>query len=437
MSIFRLKVIPVLSFSLIAFALVGIVSCSSSPNIVEIKVHMNDAKHKWLFLYMWDGFKNSAIDSVEANSKGKATFKFTTSTPEVLAISTDKITFPILLAVKPAERISISGSLIDHRIVGSKESASIKQVQDKLDEYTAELNRLKNSLPDSITSFSTDSLVNDINVRIGFLNNEAREFGLTYIKSNLFSLSTLFVITARFDAENELFPYNQYRNYYLKLDSCLRKVYPDKPILKSFQDYIYSKEKFYSVDRNAVNIQVGSVIPPVSFTLVDGRTVNIPGVWAKLILVDFWADWCSQCHGQPLKLKQIYKDYEKKGLVIIQVAADFNSDSLLSITTRDSLNWINMAEVDPYNSALFRSLGIVNLPTNFLVDRWGRVIAKNVYGDSLSYKLTEILDRPIKVSPTKNLSRLNADSINSPVLLRKISTDPLKTSVTEDTIKIR
>lgn len=382
----------------------GFVSCSSSPNLVRIKVQLNDISQQWLYLCQWNGARNIVVDSVMTNSRGKAKFKYIAQSPEVIAFTKDKTVFPIALFVKPGENIEVTGSLNNYTITGSKESAEVKILEDKLNLVIGDIDKLKYQLPDSINSPSADSIARIINSKIDSLYTDVQNQGETYIKSNLFSLSSVFVMSSKLDAKNDLFPYATYRDLYMKLDSCLSLVYPDKPVVKSFKEYIYSKEKLYTIERNAVSIKDGSAIMPVNFTLVDGRTVTIPGLWAKLILIDFWADWCGECKNRLYDYKQINKDFSKKGLVIIQIAADFNADSLNKIVTRDSLNWLHVAEIDPYNSTVFKSLGVVKLPANFLVDRWGRVVATNVYGDSLVAKLTSILD----VKPSRN--KVVADS---------------------------
>jgi len=382
----------------------GFVSCSSSPNLVRIKVQLNDIGQQWLYLCQWDGARNIVVDSVMTNSRGKAKYKYIAQSPEVIAFTKDKSSFPLVLFVKPGEKIEVTGSFNNYAITGSKESAEVKILQDKLNKVIADIEKLKYQIPDSINSPSADSIARIINSRIDSLHTDILSQGETYIKSNLFCLSSVFVMSSKLDAKNDLFPYATHRDLYMKLDSCLSLVYPDKPVVKSFKEYIYSKEKLYAIERNAVSIKDGSAIMPVNFTLVDGRTVTIPGVWAKLILIDFWADWCGVCKNRLYDYKQISKDFSNKGLVIIQVAADFNADSLNKIVTRDSLNWMHVAEVDPYNSTVFKTFGVVKLPANFLVDRWGRVVATNVYDDSLVAKLTSILD----VKPSRN--KVVADS---------------------------
>lgn len=389
MGVSRLKSFFLLGISfLFAFTF-----CSPSPEIVEVKVKLTDSKKCWIYLCRWDGDQNVVVDSALTGRKGNATLRFITPTPEVLSVSVDKKEFPIALVVSPGERISLQGTLCNYTLTGSRESALIKRAQDYFNAYNANYHSLLMQMPDSLNTPATDSVAKVITGKIDTLNRQMHDFGMSHVISNYFSLTSILVLTAQ-NSNNgtDLFPYKNFRELYIKTDSCLNSAYPEKTIVKSFRKYIYSKEQLYSIERTAVDYKVGDVIPPVTFSLIDGRTINVPGLWAKLILVDFWAGWCNQCKHQPYSYKKINGDFAKKGLCIVQVAADFNADSLLAISQRDSLGWMHVADTDPYNSRLFKTFGVVKLPSNFLVDRWGRVIAVNIYGDSLVSKLHSILD---------------------------------------------
>lgn len=371
--------------------LIVLSSCSSSPELVQVRLKFDDLNRQWVYLCHWDGNQNIVVDSARTNSKGKAKLQFHTNTVDLYAITSNKKEFPIIIVPNPGDRITIIGSFNEYSVVGSKESAEVNNFQNKLNDYKAQLNSLKQQLPDNINSLASDSTAKQITLKIDSLKNELANVSASYVRSNLFALSSILVLTANID-ETEVLPYTSNRALFIKADSCLNSVYADKPVVKSFRNYIYSRETFFSIERGAVDFKPGDYIPPVSFNLVDGRTVSIPGLWARLILVDFWANWCETCKNQPSNFKSINNEFAKKGLQIIQVAADFNPDSLHAITVRDSLGWMHVAEENPYHSQLFKSLGVIKLPANFLIDRWGRVIATNIYGDSLTSTLHSFLD---------------------------------------------
>lgn len=366
-------------------------SCSSSPELVQIRLKLDNLSKQWVFLCQWDGNHNVVVDSARTNSRGKAMLQLHINSSDLFAITTDKREFPITIVANPGDRIRIIGDFEQFLVVGSKESAEINAFQNTLNDYGAKFKRLKQQLPDSVNSFTSDSIAKQIKLEIDSIKNELANYSASYVRSNLFSLSSVLVLTSNI-GESEVLPYASNRALFFKVDSCLNSVYAGKPIVKSFRNYIYSKETFYSIERGSVDFNPGDYIPPVSFSLVDGRAISIPGLWARLILIDFWASWCETCKSQPYNLKTINNEFAKKGLHIIQVAADFNPDSLLAITLRDSLNWMHVAEQNPYHSQLFKSLGVVKLPANYLIDRWGRIIATNIYGDSLKSTLHSFLD---------------------------------------------
>lgn len=434
MAVFRLNAGKILLTFLNITVLLGGYSCSSSPDLVHLKVQLDNTEGRLLYLCRWNGSKSVAIDSSEVDSRGKANFEFLTRTSDIVALSVDKVNFPIVLVVQPGEKIEVLGNGTSYSITGSRESADVLLFQKKLSVCIAELNRLQFQYLDDTTAFARDSAKMSINIIRDSLIENIRNAGLNCVKGNTFLLSSILVLSARLNSNQELFPYDIYRHYFVKVDSCLSLVYPDNSFVKSFRSYVSGQEKLLQIDRNVAKPTVGNVIPPVSFNLADGRTVDIPGLRARLILIDFWADWCAECYGQPLKLKQVNRQFAKKGLVIVQVAAGYNPDSLQALSLRDSLDWLHVAEPDPYNSQVFRLMGVTKLPSNVLIDRWGRIIATNIYGDSLQATLHDILEKTVRVKPALDSSGVETNQSHKPVKLKKIPVEPLKTSVVTDSI---
>lgn len=419
----------------LAFVLFGIVSCGSSPNRVVIDVRLNGLEERWVYLCQWSANRSILVDSVEVGSRSRAVFELSVQSPEVMALTVDRANYPVVLVVQPGDRIVVDGLITDYTVRGSQESASLAQIQAQLGDFRHKKSELLGQMPDSIYSGATDSLAKMLQLRIDSLTQNIRKVGVSYIRANCFSLSSALLLHAQVDDKTDLLPYGSYRSIYIKVDSCLRLLYPEKPIVESLEKLIAYREKLYTIEQNAVIIKAGDVIPPVSFSLIDGRTVSIPGVWAKLIIVDFWAHWCADCRNQLYSYRDIYRDYAQSGLAIVQVASDFDADSLRAIVARDSLGWMHMVEPQPYSSPLFKQLGVVKLPSNFILDRWGRVLATNVYADSLVSLLQSSLARPTKPKLTPASPGRKRDSLPKSNLLR-LAPAPIQSRGILDSSKI-
>ena len=60
------------------------------------------------------------------------------------------------------------------------------------------------------------------------------------------------------------------------------------------------------------------------FTLQDmnGNTVSLSDFTGKVVIIDFWATWCSPCRAAIPGLERLYKAYNAKGLVVLGISVD-------------------------------------------------------------------------------------------------------------------
>ena len=83
--------------------LLALSSCSSSPELVQVRLKLDDLSKQWVYLCQWDGNQNAILDSVRTNSRGKAKLEFRTHTADLYAITVDKKEFPIVIVANPGE----------------------------------------------------------------------------------------------------------------------------------------------------------------------------------------------------------------------------------------------------------------------------------------------------------------------------------------------
>jgi len=125
-------------------------------------------------------------------------------------------------------------------------------------------------------------------------------------------------------------------------------------------------------------------------TWLGGDPVKIEDLRGKVILLDFWATWCSPCRAMFPHLKQLYTNYHDKGLEIIGVTRYYGifnqlGQNLRNINPADELGWIKKFRVYheiPYPYAVAdakngeknaTSFGVMGIPHMFLVDKKGVV----------------------------------------------------------------
>ena len=136
----------------------------------------------------------------------------------------------------------------------------------------------------------------------------------------------------------------------------------------------------------------GEVIPTVVLPDLDGRPVTLPAAHAgRPLLVNFWASWCGPCRRENPHLVKAYQTYHDKGFDIFAVSLDKNRDSWLAAIEKDSLTWTHVSDLAHWDSAPAKLYGVRGIPANFLIDRDGIIVAKNLRGDELQETLNNLL----------------------------------------------
>lgn len=159
---------------------------------------------------------------------------------------------------------------------------------------------------------------------------------------------------------------------------------------KEVKQSIFGKKisTFLTLNRN---IKIGDKF--VDFTQKDtsGKFVKLSDIKSKYILLEFWGSWCGPCREENPSLVKIYNEFKNKEFEIFGVASETNKQQWTKAIKADGLNWINVTDFKGGDNNAAIIYGVSGYPSNFLIDKDGTIIAKDVYGDDLRNWLLKIL----------------------------------------------
>jgi cytochrome c biogenesis protein CcmG/thiol:disulfide interchange protein DsbE len=107
----------------------------------------------------------------------------------------------------------------------------------------------------------------------------------------------------------------------------------------------------------------------------DGKPVRLSGLKGKVVLLDFWATWCTGCKVEIPWFIEFDKAYRAKGLAAVGVSMDDEGwKTIEPYLKAHPISYTivagNFDAAGPY--------GITALPVTVLIDRAGRVAARHV-----------------------------------------------------------
>jgi thiol-disulfide isomerase/thioredoxin len=138
-------------------------------------------------------------------------------------------------------------------------------------------------------------------------------------------------------------------------------------------------------------VAIGKQAPEIVQFTPDSNQLSLSSLKGKYILVDFWASWCGPCRRENPNIVAAYNQFKDKGFTIFGVSYDTKKDRWLKAIADDHLGWYQVSDLQGWKNSTSAQYGIKAIPSNVLIDKDGVIIAKNIFGNKLMEKLSELM----------------------------------------------
>jgi len=137
----------------------------------------------------------------------------------------------------------------------------------------------------------------------------------------------------------------------------------------------------------------GQLAEDIALPTPEGDTLHLSDLKGKVVLLDFWASWCGPCRVANRGMAKIYSKFRDKGFEIFSVSIDNEKKDWIKAIKKDNITWKQVNMPGSWESPIARRWGIEAIPTSYLIDRDGHLVAMDLEGKQLEETLKYLLGK--------------------------------------------
>lgn len=341
-----------------------------------VKVYLEDISETPALIIDTTTVKNGAFQLKNYSAKGIYRLRFG-----------EEVNTSIFLFLQKRDNIKITADLLklqDYKVEGSKGSASIQQLNidtkkrfTELDTILSQLKSAPPSLKDSLQIVLTNSKKEYVKFIKEFIEKEPENdvacFGLGFLGPMM----------------QEEVPY---------LVNEVDKLHTAAPDSKYINAWYQQTQQYRDalLQETEGGVALNTEAPNIVLQNPNGDTIQLKNLQGNYVLLDFWASWCQPCRHENPNVVALYNKYHAQGFEVFSVSLDANAEQWKKAIAKDGLVWKNHGcDFGGWQSAPAQAYKVDAIPCTFLIDKKGKVIAKNLHGEELAAKLKELYPEKI------------------------------------------
>ena len=140
---------------------------------------------------------------------------------------------------------------------------------------------------------------------------------------------------------------------------------------------------------------VGRAAPNFTLPQLEGPPVTLAKLRGQIVVINFWASWCTECQVEQAALDQTWQQFQDSGVVVIGVNFQDTIDAARGYVRTDGVTYPVVVDAGSKTALAY---GLRGVPETFVVNRSGRIV-KHVIGPVGAAGLATEINSMLSASP--------------------------------------
>jgi peroxiredoxin len=325
------------------------------------------------------------IDTVKITD-GEFTFTGTSKEPELHLIQVEAIQgkVPFILENGDIELTLVKDSINNSSVGGTYNNEELNSYRENGMKIQKKMLKFQKDNMQKITTAQQKqdtAVVNSIRKEYSKFQDEFVNQSNEYVKSHPKAFISILIIESMFG--NMDVDVKKINSYYTNLDKELKATKAGKSL----------KNKIDMAMKPVTppSTEIGSMAPDFTAPNPKGDYVALNKFTGKVTVIDFWASWCGPCRQENPNMVKMYAELHSKGLEILGVSLDEEASKWKEAITKDQLTWDQISNLKKWKDPIANLYSIQSIPATVLIDKTGKIVAKDLRGAELKAKIVELL----------------------------------------------